>query len=237
MEFEIPALPYDKTALAPHVSARTLEFHYEKHHRGYLNKLKAGDAARAELQDTLQQANAQAQRANDIIRRVRSFVQQGGHERRRIDINGPIRGVVGLLRSDALRHDTTINLDLAEDLPQVMADPIEIQQVVVNLALNGMEAMDRACSTARVLTIRSRRSGDGAVEIAVHNRGDKVPPEALENMFAPFFTTKPTGLGMGLSISRSLVEAHGGTLWATSEVGEGTVFRFTLPASAEAQTG
>lgn len=198
-----------------------------------LNKLESGSAAPEDLQDTLEQANDQAQRANDIIRRVRSFVQQGGHERQRIDINDPIRGVVGLLRSDAVRHSTTIKLNLGEGLPQVMADPIEIQQVVVNLALNGMEAMDRACSIPRILTISSGRNDEGAVEIAVHNSGDKIPPEELERMFAPFFTTKASGLGMGLSISRSLIETHGGTLWATSEENDGTVFRFILPALAE----
>jgi two-component system sensor kinase FixL len=200
-----------------------------------LNKLKSGNTAPEELAHTLEQTNDQAKRANEIIRRVRSFVQQGGHERQRIDVNGPIRGVVDLLRSDALRHYTTIKLDLDDELPHVMADPIEIQQVVVNLALNGMEAMEHGRSMARVLTISSRRNKEGAVEIAVRNTGDAIPSEELEKMFAPFFTTKATGLGMGLTISRSLVEAHGGKLWATSDRDEGTVFCFTLPAANQEQ--
>ena len=178
--------------------------------------------------DSLEQASEQAERASQIVRRVRSFIQKKEPERKEINVNDTIRAVLSLLRSDVREHDSDIALELAADLPRVTADSIEVQQVVVNLVHNGVEVMAQSAPAPRLLTIRTA-ARDGTVEIAVHNSGREIPAEDLDRMFRPFFTTKSTGLGMGLSISRTIVEAHGGTLWATSSRESGTEFHFTLP--------
>jgi PAS domain S-box-containing protein len=196
-----------------------------------LDKLRSGTDKLEELADPLEQAAAQAERANEIIRRVRNFIQKADQERKAIEVNETVRDVFNLLRSDAREHGVAIKLDLPDDLPTVLADPIELQQVIVNLAHNGIEAMSENPSSSRLLTIRISRHRNGMVEIAVHNPGEAISSDHLQQMFDPFFTTKPGGLGMGLSISRTIVEAHGGSLWAESTPGSGTVFRFTLPAS------
>jgi two-component system sensor kinase FixL len=179
----------------------------------------------------MEQVTEQAERANQIIRRVRSFIQKEEQERGEIDVNEAIRNVADLLHSDAREHDAAIELDLAAALPSVVADPFQIQQVILNLAHNGMEAMSEVRPASRHLTIHTSASGDGEVEIAVCDRGQGISTEVLDRVFDPFFTTKTTGLGMGLSISRSIIESHGGRLWATSDGETGTVFRFTLPVS------
>jgi two-component system sensor kinase FixL len=181
----------------------------------------------------MEQVTEQAERANQIIRRVRSFIQKEEQERGKIDVNEAIRNVADLLHSDAREHSAAIKLDLAAALPSVVADPFQIQQVILNLAHNGMEAMSEVRSASRHLMIHTTVSGDGVVEIAVCDRGQVISTEVLDRVFDPFFTTKTTGLGMGLSISRSIIESHGGRLWATSDRETGTVFRFTLPVSNE----
>jgi len=180
--------------------------------------------------DSLEQAAEQAERANQIVRRVRSFIQKKEPERKKIDVNDTIRAVSNLLRSDAREHDSSIALELEENLPPVTADSIEVQQVIVNLVHNGVEVMAQRVLAPRLLTIRTV-ARDGTVEVAVHNRGREIPAEDLDQLFRPFFTTKSTGLGMGLSISRTIVEAHGGSLWATSSRESGTEFHFTLPVA------
>jgi two-component system sensor histidine kinase TtrS len=177
----------------------------------------------------LEQVAEQAGRANEIIRRVRNFIQKADQERGLTKMNEAVRDVLSLLRSDAREHGIAIRLDLADKLPAVMADPIQIQQVVINLAHNGIEAMSENPPTSRLLTIRTSKRRNATVEVAVHNRGNVISSEHLQRVFDPFFTTKPGGLGMGLSISRTIVEAHGGTLWAESAPDSGTVFRFALP--------
>jgi len=198
-----------------------------------LDRLRSDKGKPEDLLDSLEQAAEQAERANQIVRRVRSFIQKKEPERKEIDVNDTIRAVSKLLRSDARERDSDIALELAEDLPRVTADSIEVQQVVVNLVHNGVEVMAQSAPAPRLLTIRTA-ARDGMVEIAVHNSGTEIPAEDLERMFRPFFTTKSTGLGMGLSISRTIVEAHGGRLWATSSRESGTEFHFTL---AVADTG
>jgi PAS domain S-box-containing protein len=196
-----------------------------------LDKLRSGKDKPEELGDPLAQAAEQADRANEIIRRVRNFVQKTDQEPQAIDMNDTMQDVFNLLRSDAREHGVDIKLDLADNLPTVTADPIQIQQVIVNLAHNGIEAMSESPSTSRLLTICTSKRRNATVEVAVHNGGKAISSEHLQHVFDPFFTTKPGGLGMGLSISRTIVEAHGGTLWAESAPESGTVFRFTLPVA------
>ena len=195
-----------------------------------LDRLRSDKGKPQDLLDSLEQAAEQAERANQIVRRVRSFIQKKEPERKKIDVNDTIRAVSNLLRSDAREHDSSIALELEENLPPVTADSIEVQQVIVNLVHNGVEVMAQRVLAPRLLTIRTV-ARDGTVEVAVHNRGREIPAEDLDQLFRPFFTTKSTGLGMGLSISRTIVEAHGGSLWATSSRESGTEFHFTLPVA------
>ena len=198
-----------------------------------LDRLRSNGSKPGDLVDAMEQVAEQAKRANEIVRRVRSFIQKEERDRGEIDVNEAIRNVADLLRSDAREHGAAIKLDLAHGLPPVIADPFQIQQVILNLAHNGMEAMREGRSSSRRLTIHTSVGRDAVVETTVHDTGAGIPPETLERVFDPFFTTKATGLGMGLSISRSIIEAHGGRLWATSDSETGTGVHFTLPAAEE----
>ncbi len=194
-----------------------------------INSLRSGAGRAEKLLDAMEQTVEQADRANSIIRRVRDFIHKENPERRAVDVNDLIDGIADLLRLDAREYDAELRLDLTPSALPVVADPIQIQQVIVNLAHNGIEAMSAAASASRQLSIQTRPRQNGVVEVAVHNQGQGMPTKTLERMFEPFFTTKSHGLGMGLSISRTIIEAHGGRLWATSDNGNGTTFRFTLP--------
>jgi two-component system sensor kinase FixL len=171
----------------------------------------------------------QTNRANEIIHRIREFIQKKESKKASIDVNEAINDVADLLRSDAREYDTAVELALAPSLPPVHADAIQIQQVILNLAHNGVEAMAAMKPKRRRLTISTCKSDNGTVKIAVHDWGEGIHAENLDRIFEPFFTTKDTGIGMGLSLSRSIIEAHGGRLWASSEGEAGTVFHFTLP--------
>ena len=138
--------------------------------------------------------------------------------------------MVVLLRSEASRHSVSILTELSEDLPRVVADRVQLQQVLMNLMLNGIEAMQDT-KTERQLTIRSLMAERGQLLISVTDTGVGVPPEQADQIFNAFFSTKAQGTGMGLSISRSIVESHGGRLWATSNSGRGATFNFTLPSA------
>ncbi len=195
------------------------------------DSLRAGKGQPEKLLDAMEQVTGQADRANEIIRRIRGFINKEEPERRAVDVNDLIRGVADLLRSDAREHGTAIKLDLAEALPSVIADPIQVQQVILNLAHNGMEAMSDGGSKLQHLTIRTSAPRNGAVEIAVRDAGRGIPAENMERIFDPLFTTKTHGLGMGLSICRSIAEAHGGRLWATSDGKSGSVFHLAIPVA------
>jgi signal transduction histidine kinase len=135
-----------------------------------------------------------------------------------------------MIESEARQHGIRIQLDLSRDLPPVPCDGIQIEQVVLNLLLNGVEAVRAAHNGERVVAISTAAAGGGGVEIAVRDSGIGVPDPPTD-VFAPFFSTKPNGLGMGLSISRSIVEAHGGRLSVARNAGHGSTFRFTLPVA------
>jgi signal transduction histidine kinase len=137
-----------------------------------------------------------------------------------------------LLRNEAARYSISVRSDLTEDLPRVMADRIQLQQVFMNLMLNGIDAM-KDVAAAPELTIRSQRVREGEVMISVSDRGIGLPPEHPEQIFNAFFSTKANGTGMGLCISRSIIESHGGRLWATSNSERGASFHFSLPSEAE----
>jgi signal transduction histidine kinase len=148
-----------------------------------------------------------------------------------VDVNELIREMIVLLRNEAARHSILVNSDLAENLPPVMADRIQLQQVFMNLMVNGIDAM-KDVSTTRELTIRAQQVKDGQLLISVTDTGIGLPPQQAEQVFSAFFTTKANGTGMGLPISRSIIETHGGRLWATSDSGRGASFHFTLPGES-----
>lgn len=199
-----------------------------------LKRLHSDNMRPHDLVDGVEQIAKQAERANEIIRRVRNFVNKDERERTLIDVNETIFDIADMLESDAREHDVAIELQLAECLPSVVADKIQIQQVMLNIVHNGIEAAGENHSNSAHLTIRTGADDSDSIEIAIHDNGDGITANDLGRIFDPFFTTKINGLGMGLSISRSIIESHGGRLWATSDRKSGTVFHFTLPVAEEA---
>jgi len=169
--------------------------------------------------------------ASEIINRIGRHFKKGTLQREPIEVNDVIREMVALLRSEMAQHRIAIHTTLAEDLPQVIADQVELQQVLMNLMLNGMESM-RELENPGTLRIVTRAAEDDFVMISVTDTGRGVKPEEAEHIFDAFFTTKKEGTGMGLAISRSIIESHGGRLWFTTNTGPGATFCFTLPIAA-----
>ena len=168
-------------------------------------------------------------RAAEVINRLRSFYTKSAPaEREPVDVNEVLREIPALLRSEANRYSISMRTNLAVELPKVRADRVQLQQVLMNLMLNAIEAMKE---TGGVLTITSQLDEDGRVLISVSDTGVGLPAEKAEQIFNAFFTTKPQGSGMGLAISRFIVESHGGRLWATPNSGRGATFHFTLPTA------
>jgi PAS domain S-box-containing protein len=170
-------------------------------------------------------------RASDIIDRIRLLFSKGAPQRELLDVNEVIREMTLLLQHEATRYSISIRADLAADLPQVSADRVQLQQVLMNLMLNGIEAM-KEMNPAGELTIKSQQD-DNQLLISVSDTGLGLPPEQAGQVFKAFFTTKPQGTGMGLPISRSIIESHGGRLWPTANAGRGATFHFTLPSEGE----
>ena len=167
-------------------------------------------------------------RASEIINRIRVLFKKGEPEREWVDVNEVIREMVSLLRSEALRRAVSIQSELAAELPNVRADRVQLQQVLMNLMLNGIDAIAET-NVAGKLTVRSQPYPDEQVLISVSDTGVGLPSERADRVFEAFFTTKAQGTGMGLSISRSIIESHGGRLWAAQNGNTGATFQFTLP--------
>jgi PAS domain S-box-containing protein len=172
-------------------------------------------------------------RAADIIRSVRALAGKSEPEMTPLDINDAIREVLVLTRSELRRHDVSLETVLSGGLEPVMGDRVQLQQVILNLVMNGIEAMSAVMHEPRVLRVRSRIDGPGDLLIAVEDSGPGLAPETMARLFDPFFTTKPSGMGMGLSICRSIVDAHSGRLWASAQSPRGAVFQFTVPTAAK----
>jgi signal transduction histidine kinase len=171
-------------------------------------------------------------RASDIISSISLLFKKGALQRGLVDVNELIREMIVLLRGEANRYLISIRPQLAEDLPKVMADRVQLQQVFMNLMLNGIDAM-KATTDGGELTIKSE-AGDGQLLISVSDTGVGLPPEQADQIFRAFFTTKNNGTGMGLPISRSIIESHGGHLWVAGDSGCGATFQFTLPVTVAA---
>ncbi len=174
-----------------------------------------------------------ATRAAEIIDRVRALFKKTAPQREPVNINELIREIALLLQNEIKRHSVIVHLELAENLPEVIADRVQLQQVLMNLMLNAIEAMQ---GVSAHLEINSQQTDNGQLLISVSDTGLGLPTEKADQIFDAFFTTKPQGTGMGLAISRSIVESHGGRLWASSNSGRGATFRFTLPYEESLRT-
>jgi signal transduction histidine kinase len=186
----------------------------------------------SEVRDTLADITSDTQRARDIIARLRGMLKRGGPaESAPVNMNDVIRTVERLVRGERLRHEVTVELDLAPDLAPTTGDTIQLQQVVMNLMLNAFAAMDQPGRVKRRLLVRTRAAADGAhVEAEFQDSGAGIAAEVIDRLFEPFVTTKPDGLGMGLSICRTILDNHRGKLRAANNPAGGAIFTLTLPA-------
>jgi len=184
-----------------------------------------------EAQDAASRLVKDATHATEIINRIGLLFKKGALQRELIEVNQIIQEMIALLRIEAARYSITIQSELTNGLPNIYADRVQVQQVLMNLMLNGIEAMKDMGSGGEV-TIKSEKQDNGQIMVSVRDAGVGLRPEHAEQIFNAFFTTKPQGTGMGLAISRSIIESHGGRLWATSNAGQGATFQFTLPNEA-----
>ena len=168
-------------------------------------------------------------RAAEILQRIRNLVKRAPSRNDQLDINEPILEVIALARSEVQRSGVSLQTRLAPDLPLVEGDRVQLQQVMLNLILNAVEALSGVSEGSRDLLISSEDGGADGVRVAVQDSGPGLIPESADRLFEAFYTTKPTGMGMGLAICRSIIEAHGGRLWATANEPRGAVFQFSLP--------
>jgi PAS domain S-box-containing protein len=173
-------------------------------------------------------------RAADIIGRIRLLFKKGTPQRELVDVNDVVREMTILLRSEATRYAISVRTELAADCPPIVADRVQLQQVLMNLIMNSIDAM-KDVTGAREINITSTRGGPGRVLLSVSDTGVGLPQEGTDHLFKAFFTTKPHGTGMGLSISRSIVESHGGRLWAADHPSRGAIFHVALPTNADTQ--
>jgi signal transduction histidine kinase len=173
----------------------------------------------------------EARRAAEIMTRVRSLFRKEETRREVLDVNELITDAVLLIREEADRRSIPVRTVIDSDLPTISADRVQLRQVLINLMLNGLEAMNGGGE----LLVRSQRDQEGSPQIAVSDNGTGLPAGAADKIFDAFFTTKPQGTGMGLAISRSIIESHGGRLWASANEGRGATFYFSLPAHRESR--
>jgi PAS domain S-box-containing protein len=178
-------------------------------------------------------AMEEGHRASEIIGRIRALAKKAPPQKDWLDVNETIHDVIALARSEIQRNGVALETDLSEHVPLVLADRVELQQVILNLMMNAVEAMSGVSDGPRELLVRSGTDESEQVMISVQDSGPGIDPENLDHLFKAFYTTKPQGLGMGLAISRSIIEAHGGRLWATVNAPRGAVFQFVLPVGRE----
>jgi PAS domain S-box-containing protein len=187
------------------------------------------DAVRRSVEWVIDDSN----RASEVIRRVRALAKKTDIEKAPLDVNDVIREVMALVQRELIRHRVSLRMDLAPVLPRILGDRVQLEQVVINLVMNGVEAMQSVTDRPRELVIRSRLDETQQVLVSVTDCGVGISAENADRLFSAFFTTKASGMGMGLSICRSIIEAHGGRLWATANVPHGATFHLTLPLNAD----
>jgi PAS domain S-box-containing protein len=186
-----------------------------------------------EVRACVQHMIAEGRRASEIVLRVRSLTSRAAPQKMRLELNDVINEVVLLVQREVLNHRISLRLKLASELPPLLGDRVQLQQVLINLIMNGIQAMADIGDEPRELLVESRRDKEGHVVVAVQDSGTGIDPEDANRLFEAFFTTKSNGMGMGLSICRSIIEAHGGQLWASSNAGHGATFQCSLPSIGE----
>jgi PAS domain S-box-containing protein len=194
-----------------------------------LNWLAASPPDLGSVREALGAIVKDGHRASEVIQRVRQLARKTSPQKARLDMNDVIRDVVPLIGTEMRSHEVSLRIDLAPALPPVLADRVQLQQVLINLVMNGIEAMASIDGRSRELVIRSQPGDDDHVVVAVQDAGVGIDAQKTDQLFSAFYTTKPDGMGMGLSISRSIIEAHGGRLWATPNPDHGATFHFALP--------
>ena len=199
--------------------------------RGGLRRLRAGGAEPEALAGALEQAGEQAERAGQIIRRVRDFVNSRKPVLATLDLNGLVLRAASAAAPDVARHGTSLALHLAPDLPPARADAVMIEQVILNLVRNAVEAAGEATGGVQQVDILTSRGEQAVLEVTVADHGPGISAETAGRLFEPFYTTKPDGMGLGLNICRSIVEFHGGRLWTSPRKGGGAEFHFTVRAA------
>ncbi|BDC45067.1 hypothetical protein PTKU15_83640 [Paraburkholderia terrae] len=189
-----------------------------------------------EVGQTLRQIVKDAGRAGDVLGRIRNLVRKVPPRKEPVDINEAIREVIELTRGEATKSGASVQTRLSEGLPLIEADRVELQQVLLNLIMNALEAMRGVSDGLRQLVVSTEAAESNRVRVSVRDSGPGFGPDGAEQAFAPFYTTKPTGLGMGLAICRSIIEGHRGRLWASANVPSGAIVQFTVPAYPDASS-
>jgi PAS domain S-box-containing protein len=189
-----------------------------------------------EVRQALARIVRDGNRAAEVIDEIRALIKKAPPRKDRLEINGAIREVIALIREEAVKNGVSVQTELADCLPVIQGDRVQLQQVILNLIINAVEAMSGVNAGARELLISTRKAESDGVLVAVRDSGPGLAAAALERLFESFYTTKPGGLGLGLSICRSIVEAHGGRLWAYANVPCGAVFQFTVPTHADTES-
>jgi signal transduction histidine kinase len=187
------------------------------------------DAVRRSVEWVIDDGN----RASEVIRRVRSLANKAEIEKVPLDVNDLVSEAISLMQRELISHQVTLRTELAPALPMILGDRVQLQQVIINVVMNGIEAMQSVADRPRELVIRSRQDETQRVLVSVTDCGVGISAENADRLFNAFFTTKSSGMGMGLSICRSIMEAHGGRLWATANLPHGATFQFTLPVNAD----
>lgn len=195
-----------------------------------LNLLNSESADKALVKDALAQIAAQGRRAGDIVRHLRQLVRKDQTERANIDLNRCVHAVLNLFSNELMSSGATVSLELADGLPRVRAERVQIEQVLLNLIRNALDVLSDQTASSKRMSISTRLAGEKVVELCVTDSGPGLDGNDPERLFETFYTTKPGGLGVGLSISRSIIESHGGRLWAKENRGGGLSVHFILPA-------
>jgi C4-dicarboxylate-specific signal transduction histidine kinase len=194
--------------------------------------LANGQADLREVREILNDIVSEDKRAAEVIRRLRLWLKKGEVQQHSLSINKVVRDVLKLIRTDLIGHKVTVDTELSPNLPVVTGDPVQLQQVLVNLVVNACDAMADCNVPERRLLIRTGiENGSSTVIVSVTDRGGSIPDKKMEEIFEPFFTTKEKGMGLGLSVCRTIIDAHRGKLWATNNADRGATFHFTLPVA------
>lgn len=184
----------------------------------------------SEARAAAERATHGATRASAVITRIRSLITKTTPQTSLVNVNEMIEQTVALAAAQSSAHNVMVGLELSPYLPHVLGDRIQLQQVVVNLLMNGIDAISNTTDRPRNVIIRTESQSGGQIRVSVQDSGIGVNPDVMKRLFEPFFTTRPNGMGMGLAISRSIIEVHGGRLWAESDGSTGSVFYFRLPS-------